>query len=323
MCLSCFWCVCLCVCGAEAKFGWYREESRVSWSCCVGFLSFLRRIDNHTLSVSPLFFLSGCQYCHDVALHQTGWHLVCHSIKGEAGLCYVIGICGPVPFGEVWACGSTREWTDQSITALVAWRKEDWRRKRPLLHPPRSGTICVQGNIGTLSQAALGRLLRDRVELIWVFPSCSAILRWNWNWEKDWHNPLLNLTTVILPCLVRHFAKCDASFRRHITYWLLDVVMLWLLDVVLCVTENGVTGTAQRRTGMTLWNTKTARTAGTDLTDLVMWVVCYLLRCKPTGMLLIKLPKVTVRQSVCNPSLWSQQELNTERKNNCTCSLWT
>ena len=38
------------------------------------------------------------------------------------------------------------------------------------------------------------------------------------------------------------------------------------------VSENGVTGTARRRTSMMLWNMKMARVVGTGLADPAMWV---------------------------------------------------
>ena len=46
-------------------------------------------------------------------------------------------------------------------------------RKRPTFHTPRSGTICVQPNIGTVSKASLGRLLRDEAKRVWAIPGAT------------------------------------------------------------------------------------------------------------------------------------------------------
>ena len=45
-----------------------------------------------------------------------------------------------------------------------------------------------QTNIGTVSRATLGRLLRDGAERVWAFPGVTMPYRaetGNWNWLRD------------------------------------------------------------------------------------------------------------------------------------------
>ena len=80
-------------------------------------------------------------------------HLVC-SLAGQR--------CSEA-WGTFWTL------TGQSITALTAWRKEDWRKEAADIPPTGSGMICVQpdkhrhcfkGNLGETSERQ-GRVLMD------------------------------------------------------------------------------------------------------------------------------------------------------------------
>ena len=86
---------------------------------------------------------------------------------------------------EAWGTFLTR--TSQSITALIAWRKGEWRKEAaespppsplptPTPSPPFRGlerSVFNQTNIGTVSRATLGRQLRDGAEPVWAFPSAT------------------------------------------------------------------------------------------------------------------------------------------------------
>ena len=76
----------------------------------------------------------------------------------------------------------------------LKWREEVWRaseRKRPTFLPPRSETISVRPNIGTVSTATLGKLLREREggggagACMGLSERYDAIFSWNWNWNSD------------------------------------------------------------------------------------------------------------------------------------------
>ena len=77
---------------------------------------------------------------------------------------------------EAWGTFST--WTNQSITALIAWRRgvEKGIGRHSTLQD-REWSVFNQANIGTVSRATLGRLLRDGTERVWAFPS-STMLSW-------------------------------------------------------------------------------------------------------------------------------------------------
>ena len=56
--------------------------------------------------------------------------------------------------------------------------KRSGERKRPTFHPQRpERSVFNQTNIGTVSRANLGRLLRDGAERVWAFPS-GAMPSW-------------------------------------------------------------------------------------------------------------------------------------------------
>ena len=64
--------------------------------------------------------------------------------------------------------------TGQSITALIAWKKEEWRKEAADVPTLRSGTsLFSQTNTGTVSRTTSGRLPRDGAERMWVFPSTT------------------------------------------------------------------------------------------------------------------------------------------------------
>ena len=74
------------------------------------------------------------------------------------------------------AWGTFWTWTGQSITALIAWRKEEWRKEAADIRSTiqdREGAVFNQTNIGTVSKATFGRLLRDGAERVWAFPSAT------------------------------------------------------------------------------------------------------------------------------------------------------
>ena len=61
----------------------------------------------------------------------------------------------------------------KGITPLITWRREAWKEEsvsRSSLKG-RERAIVNQTNIGTVSKAMLGMLVRDGVDRIWAFPS--------------------------------------------------------------------------------------------------------------------------------------------------------
>ena len=62
-------------------------------------------------------------------------------------------------------------------------------------HQGRERSVFNQTNIGTVSRVTLGRLLRDRAEIIYImglYELYDAILSWNWNWNwkpESWNEP--------------------------------------------------------------------------------------------------------------------------------------
>ena len=79
------------------------------------------------------------------------------------------------------ACVSTCGCKAKDITPLTARRREAWKEEA-LNNLPWERTIINQTNIGTVSKATLGNLLRDRVECI------VTILNWtvNENQVQTW-----------------------------------------------------------------------------------------------------------------------------------------
>ena len=62
----------------------------------------------------------------------------------------------------------------KDITPSIAWRREAWKEEALDDLPSkdeRGPSLLKQTNIGTVSKATLGKLLRDGVERIWAFPS--------------------------------------------------------------------------------------------------------------------------------------------------------
>ena len=57
-------------------------------------------------------------------------------------------------------------WSEQSITALIAWWKEEWRKEMV-------EKDLMQTNIGTVYKAALGRLLRGGLKCVYAFLSAA------------------------------------------------------------------------------------------------------------------------------------------------------
>ena len=74
---------------------------------------------------------------------------------------------------EAW--GTFWTWTVLSITALIAWMKEKWRKEAADIPPSkvRNDLCSTRQIIGTVSRATVGRLLRDGAERIWAFPSTT------------------------------------------------------------------------------------------------------------------------------------------------------
>ena len=69
--------------------------------------------------------------------------------------------------------------TDQSITALIAWRKAEWRKEVPdvpSLEAPE-WSVFNQTNIGTVSRATLRGLLKDWVKRVWS-SLCTTMTSW-------------------------------------------------------------------------------------------------------------------------------------------------
>ena len=104
---------------------------------------------------------------------------------------------------------------------------QHWSARRSSLKG-RERAIVNQVNIGTVSKATLGKLLRHGVERIWTFPSAFQILNW-----PEWSS---------LPSDIRHFKsshtsqkiqdgyiytlylhKCGVSDRESIVTWFLGI----------------------------------------------------------------------------------------------------
>ena len=68
-------------------------------------------------------------------------------------------------------------WTGQSITTLIAWRKEEWRKEAADIPPSRvRNDLCSTRQTLALLRATVGRLLRDGVESVWAFQSARIII---------------------------------------------------------------------------------------------------------------------------------------------------
>ena len=78
---------------------------------------------------------------------------------------------------EAW--GAFWTWTGQSITALIAWRKEELKMKAADVPPSEVGhDLCLtRQTLALFWGATVGRLLRDGAERIWAFPS-ATMLSW-------------------------------------------------------------------------------------------------------------------------------------------------
>ena len=68
---------------------------------------------------------------------------------------------------EVWSRHYTCGHKAKDITPSIALRREAWEEEA-LDDSPWERAIVSQMNIGTVSKASLGKLLRDGVELFWV-----------------------------------------------------------------------------------------------------------------------------------------------------------
>ena len=55
---------------------------------------------------------------------------------------------------EAW--GTFWTWTDQSITALIAWREEEWRKEAADIPPSEERSVFNQTNDGTVFEGNLG-----------------------------------------------------------------------------------------------------------------------------------------------------------------------
>ena len=96
---------------------------------------------------------------------------------------------------EAW--GNFWTWTDQSITALIAWRKEEWRKESADIPPSEVGNdLCLARQTSSLFQ---GQPWGDSWETgrvcMGLSEHYSAFFSWNWNWTYD----LLHLTGGIAP----------------------------------------------------------------------------------------------------------------------------
>ena len=85
-------------------------------------------------------------------------------------------------------------WTGQSITTLITWRKEEWRKEAADIPPSKvKNDLCSTRQTLALLRATVGRLLRDGMERVWAFqsariPSWAEIELENWNLStKDWY----------------------------------------------------------------------------------------------------------------------------------------
>ena len=68
-------------------------------------------------------------------------------------------------------------WACQNIIALIASKKEEWRKEAADIPPCKVGNdLCsTRQKIGTVSRATLGKLLRGGAERIWTFPSAMML----------------------------------------------------------------------------------------------------------------------------------------------------
>ena len=75
------------------------------------------------------------------------------------------------------------------VAPVVVWSLQDPPQhfSLPLMHTPCWWNIVSQTNIGTVSKATLGKLLRDWVERIWALPS-AYVPSWT---ELNWWNARL------------------------------------------------------------------------------------------------------------------------------------
>ena len=132
---------------------------------------------------------------------------------------------------EVWSTNTIFwTWTGQSITALIAWRKEEWRKEAAEipLSKVESRLCSTRHNISTGSWDNLGKTaerrggarmgLSERYDAIWSW-------KWKWNWVQ---RQLLSLTTYNLRAsarvrwaLLRWFSTLLAK-RKMKTDWFVD-----------------------------------------------------------------------------------------------------
>ena len=89
----------------------------------------------------------------------------------------------------------------RDITPSIAWRREAWKEKALDIFLIRTRQGHSQSNTETVSKATLRKLLRDRVEHIWVFQAHRYHLKLNWNEKyilKKWDRVFLQKQTTSL-----------------------------------------------------------------------------------------------------------------------------
>ena len=104
----------------------------------------------------------------------------------------------------------------------------------------RERAIINQTNVGPISKATLGKLLRDRVEHLWVFPS-TQISSWtelNYTWSRDFIelcklDETFNFSfcnasfyTQILVCVLLGMLICYTVHRLHVLFQFLRVLVI-------------------------------------------------------------------------------------------------
>ena len=83
----------------------------------------------------------------------------------------------------------------------------------------RERSVFNQTNIGTVSRAALGRLLRDGAERAWAFPSATMpswaeTERWNWNWNCCWITEIWLFSYLLWFCVFQMFCRSPVRFAQ-------------------------------------------------------------------------------------------------------------
>ena len=86
-------------------------------------------------------------------------------------------------------------------------------------HLLRSGTICIQTNIGTASVATIGRLLGDGAERLWAFPSVKML-----SWAENSSLRLGPFGSLWTDCAARERRKnallsCCSAIQRSYIRW--------------------------------------------------------------------------------------------------------